>query len=126
MPTTITELYINGVAMPPPALQGVTIAHNKVWSSDTGRTASGKMVGTLVAVKTKLTIKWPALTEEQAAVIISAVNSAVSPFVPVKYRDASGTETTKTMYFGDISLTQYSWSDGFRRLVDVSVDAVEQ
>ena len=126
METSITELYVNGVALPTPALQGVTITHNKVWSSDTGRTASGKMVGTIVAVKRKLSIKWPPLTEQQVALIQSAVNNPDNPFVPVRYRDATGQEVTCTMYFGDPSYTQYSWSEGIRRVLDVTVDAIEQ
>ncbi len=126
MATSITELYVNGVALPTPALQGVTITHNKVWSSNTGRTASGNLVGTIVAIKRKLSIRWPPLTEQQVSLIQDAVNDPDHPFSTVRYRDADGQEVTCTMYFGDPSYTQYSWSDGIRRVLDVTVDAIEQ
>ncbi len=120
----ISSLKINGVTMPTPALQGVTLSSNKVWSADTGRTSSGKMVGTLVAVKAKIEIKWPPLTFAQVALIEAAVSG--DAFVPVQYTDMSGTTVTKTMYFGTPSYTQYSWCDGVCYVTDVSVDGVEQ
>lgn len=123
---TVSELYIDGVQMPTPALEGVTITSEKVWSSDTGRSATGLMLGTCVAVKEKISIKWPPLTPEQAAVIEAAVSDRSKPFVPLKYTDMTGTIVTKTVYFGTPSYTWYSWSDGVRYVKDVSVDAIER
>ncbi len=40
---TVSDLYINGTKMPDPALEGVTVNREKIWSSNTGRTTSGKM-----------------------------------------------------------------------------------
>lgn len=79
---TVSDLYINGVRMPDPALEGVTVSREKIWSSNTGRTASGKMAGTVVAVKTTLKIKWPVLTPAQVATIEGAVSDPDSPSVP--------------------------------------------
>ena len=118
------KLTIAGVVMPTPALKGVTIARNKIWSSDTGRTASGRMVGTLVAIKTKVNIKWPPLTLAQVAKIESAVST--DAFVPMTYTDMAGVERSLTVDFGDGTYTQYSWSDGICYVQDVSVDAIEQ
>lgn len=123
---TVRELYINGVLMPTPALNGVTISSNKVWSANTGRTTTGKMVGTIVCVKHKIAIKWPPLTEAQAAVIEAAVSDTDNPFVPVQYTDMAGNTVTYTMYFGDVTYTQYSWSEGLRYIMDVAVDGIEQ
>lgn len=123
---TISELYINGVKMPTPALEGVTITSEKVWSSDTGRSDSGLMLGTCVAVKAKIAIKWPPLTMAQVAVIEAAVSDKDNPFVPMKYTDMSGKAVTKTVYFGAPTYTQYSWSDGLQYIKDVSVDAIER
>lgn len=121
---TVSDLYINGVRMPDPALEGVTIGREKIWSSNTGRTTSGKMVGTVVAVKTTLKIKWPPLTPAQTAVIENAVSG--SPFVPVRFTDATGQTVTRTMYFGTPSYTVYSWADGVQYIKDVTVDGIEQ
>ena len=126
MAESVRNLIINGVEMPTPAHNGVKISTNKVWSSNTGRTTSGKMVGTIVCVKAKLEIKWPPLTEAQVAIIEAAVSDKSSPFVPVQYTDMKGNIVTKTMYFGDVSYSQYSWSEGLRYVTDVSVSAIEQ
>ena len=123
---TVSDLYINGTKMPDPALEGVTVSREKIWSSNTGRTASGKMTGIVVAVKTTLKIKWPVLIPDQVAVIEGAVSDPDNPFVPVKYTDATGSTVTKTMYFGTPSYTVYSWASGKQYIKDVSVDGIEQ
>lgn len=122
---TVTELKINGVVMPPPALQGVTITTEKIWSSDTGRTSSGRMVGTMVAKKSKIAIKWPALTMEQAETIEAAVSGS-GAFVPMEYTDMGGKTVKKTVYFGTPTYTIYSLADGFQYILDASVDGIEQ
>lgn len=122
---TISDLYINGTAMPTPALNGVTISREKIWSAATGRSSSGKMLGTIIAVKTTLKIKWPPLTMAQAAVIEAAVSSGTE-FFPVRFTDAGGTTRTLTMYAGTPTYTQYSWANGTQYVVDASVDLIEQ
>ena len=94
---TVSDLYINGVKMPDPALEGVTISREKIWSENTGRTASGKMAGTIIGIKSKISIKWPVLTPAQVATIEGAVSDPDSPFVPVKYTDATGTTVTNNV-----------------------------
>ena len=123
---TVSDLYINSKKMPTPALGGVVISREKIWSANTGRTAAGKMVGTVVAVKTTIKIKWPPLTPDQVAVIESAVSDGDNPFVPVKFTDATGVTVTKTMYFGTPTYTVYSWANGRQYLRDVSVTGIEQ
>lgn len=123
---TVSDLYINGQKMPTPALEGLILSREKVWSANTGRTAAGKMVGTVVAIKTTMKIKWPPLTPAQVAVIENAVSDSAHPFVPVKFTDATGATVTKTMYFGTPTYTVYSWANGRQYLRDVSVTAIEQ
>lgn len=123
---SVTELTINGVTMPTPALEGVTISTEKVWSANTGRTASGKMVGDIIARKTTIKIKWPVLTMEQAAVIEQAVSDSDRPFVPISYVDMCGSRVEKTVYFGTPTYTVYSWANGLRLVKDVAVDGIEQ
>ena len=123
---TVTDLYINGTKMPTPALEGVTVNREKIWSSNTRRTTSGKMVGTVVAVKTTLKIKWSALTPDQVGVIEGAVSDPDHPFVPVRYTDATGASVTQTMYFSAPSYAIYSWADGVQYIKEASVDGIEQ
>ncbi len=121
---TISDLYINNVRMPTPALQGVTITREPVWSAASGRTASGKMVGTIVARKTTLRLKWPPLTMAQAATLQQALEAA--DFLNVRFTDAGGVSRSLTMYAGTPSFSQYSWVEGVQYVVDVSVDLIEQ
>ena len=121
----IADLVVNGITLPTPALNGVTIAREKIWSASTGRTSSGKMVGTIVAQKTTLKITWPPLTMAQAALIQQAVTSNTE-FFHVSFTDASGTRRNLTMYAGTPTFTQYSWADGVQYVNDVAVDLIEQ
>lgn len=120
----ITDLSINNVTMPDPAAEGVTIATEKVWSANTGRTASGRMVGSVIARKTTIKLKWPVLTRTQAAVIEQAVSTG--DFVPISYLDMAGNRVTKTVYFSTPSYTLYSWANGLELVKDVSVEGIEQ
>lgn len=122
----VRELKINGVTMPTPALEGLTISTEKIWSSDTGRTSAGKMVGTIVAVKTTISITWPVLTMDQVAVIEAAVSDQDAPFVPIQYTDMTGQTVTKTVYFGTPTYTVYSWADGLQYVESVKVEGIEQ
>lgn len=123
---TVSELYINGVQMPTPALEGLTITSEKVWSANTGRSSSGKMLGTIVAIKATISIKWPPLTPAQVTIIEAAVSDKNSPFATLKYTDMTGTTVTKTVYFGTPSYTVYSWANGTQYIKDVTVDGIEQ
>lgn len=122
---TVTDLKINGVSMPTPAIEGVSIKREKIWSANTGRSSTGQMVGTVVAVKSTISITWPPLTPAQAKTIDDAVSSTAG-FLPLTYTELDGTTTTKTVYFGTPSYTQYSYANGIEYVTGVSVDAVEQ
>ena len=122
---TISDLVVNGVTLPAPALNGVSISREKIWSAATGRTASGKMVGTVIAQKYTLKVKWPPLTMAQAALIQQAVSSGPE-FFPVSFTDAGGQRRSLTMYAGTPTYTQYSWKQGMQYVVDVSVELIEQ
>jgi hypothetical protein len=112
--------------MPTPALGGMTITSEKIWSSNTGRSSSGKMLGTIVAIKSKINIKWGVLTTEEVAVIEKVVSNRSKPFVTMKYTDMTGTTVTKTVYFGTPSYTWYSWDANNQFVTDVTVDGIEQ
>ena len=123
---TVSQLYVDGVQLPTPAVEGITYTVNKIWSSNTGRLEqTGNLAGTIVTIKKKLEIKWPPLTYDQVGVIESAV-STMTPFHTLTYTDLTGTTTTMTVYFGDPTYTQYSWADGHQWFKNVAVSAIEQ
>lgn len=125
----VGELYINGTKMPDPALEGLTVSQEKIWSSNTGRAASGKMVGNLVAIKTTLKIRWPPLTPAQLSTILNAVSNASRPFVQVRFTNPAnptGALLEKTMYFGTPTYSVYSFATGVQKITSMTVDAIEQ
>ena len=126
MAITVSELYVDGVQLPTPAVDGITFTTSKIWSSNTGRLEqTGLLAGTIVCAKKKLQIKWPPLTWSQVSTIESAV-STLTPFHTLTYTDMTGTTTSMTVYFGDPSYTQHSWVAGMQYVNDVSVSAIEQ
>ena len=126
MKLTVKELYVDGVKLPTPALDGLTITTNKIWSANTGRLEStGEMAGTIVAIKRKLEIKWPELSMEDTKIIEDAVSSTTA-FHKLKYTDMTGATTTIDVYFGDPSYTIHSYSVGIQRIRDIAVSAIEK
>lgn len=126
MQLTVKEIYVDGVALPTPSLEGVTITPNKIWSANTGRLENtGEMAGTIVAIKKKVEIKWPLLSMEKIQIIENAISSTV-PFHALKLTDMTGQTIELTVYFGDPSYTIVSYSGGSQRVKDASVSAIEK
>lgn len=117
------RLVVDGVELPTPALEGITITHEPIWSSNTGRTASGKLVGTKVVDKWKLEVKWPVLSQSEAQKVF---NAASGDFKTVIFTDPFGTERTITAYCGTPTATPYSWVSGMRWLSNVELSIIEQ
>ena len=53
------ELIIGDVTMPTLKLNGLTITKEKIWSKNTGRAASGEMIGDIITTKYTLKCSWP-------------------------------------------------------------------
>ena len=118
------SIIIGGKTMPTLALKGLTVSKEKIWSSNTGRTASGNMVGDLIAVKYKLQCTWPPLSREQAAVVDSAITP---PFFDVEFTDpGSNSRITKKFYAGTPTYPVYSYANGVKTYAGVSVDLIEK
>lgn len=92
-------LEINGYTPPVPDKDGFSVTENKIWSKNTGRTASGLMVGDIVARKYSLAIKWTDIFENDVAEIDRAINSKA--FFPVKFINQRGETLTRTFYSDD-------------------------
>lgn len=124
---TVSNLTIDGVAMPAPkAPGGMKIKEEKIWSQNTGRTAAATMVGTILAIKHTVDISWPALTVEQVGIIEAAVSDRARPFSLMSYTDQTGTRHTMNVYFGTPSYTCFDWINGQWMVTDVAVSAIEQ
>lgn len=94
-----------------------------IWSSDTGRTLDGTMMGDVVAEKKNLKIDWSWLTAQQAALIKSCL---VTGFFPITFQDY-GTNVTIENYRGTISKDVGGYiGDGVFYYKSVSVDIVQR
>lgn len=117
------RLVVDGVELPTPALEGITITYEPIWSSNAGRVASGKLTGTKITSKWKLEVKWPVLSQSDAQKVFDA---ASGEFKTVIFTDYSGTERTITAYCGTPSAIPYSWASGLRWVTNVALSIIEQ
>jgi hypothetical protein len=106
------DIIIDGVTMPTPAISGLTIKKEKIWSNNTGRVANGDMVGDLIAIKYTLEITWPMLSRADTAKIDAAISPA---FFNVTFTDpGSNSRITKRCYSNTPSYPVYSYVDGVK------------
>lgn len=104
--------------------QKLDISREPIWSKNTGRVASGKMKGDIVAHKYKLTVTLPPMSDKEAASFDAAILTA---FFNVTFRNpTTGKNVTKKMYAGSPKYPVYSYVDGLPRYVGVAVDLIEQ
>lgn len=82
-----------------PAPTSLSVNDEIIWSSDTGRTLSGRMVGDPVAQKKTVSLKWEYLTETEEKII---KNTLVSGYFPVSFHD-DGIDITIEVYRGTLS-----------------------
>jgi hypothetical protein len=106
-----------------PAPVSLSIADELIWSSDTGRTLSGKMVGDVVAEKKTVSISWGILTEAE---LVKIKNKLTKGFFPVTFRDDGGLITI-SVYRGTLTKEILGkLSDGVFYYKSATVDLVQQ
>lgn len=121
----IKDTKINGHSVPLPDENGFAVTKNKLWSKNTGRTTSGKMVGDITAVKYTLVFSWSSLTGNQVSDLEAAVGSAA--FFPVKFpREGDMTALTKTFYAADMTYGAKIIKDGKAYYSDIKLELIEQ
>lgn len=126
MAITAIELKINGVKVKAPKIGGITRKPEKVWSSNTGRTASTRMVGTIRGIKRTLSISWPPLTQAEKEQIEDLVSDISAPFVSVEYTQPDGSTVKVECYFGTPSFKEWDYIGGQWMCTDGKVDAIER
>ena len=77
-----------------PSPDKLTTSDEIIWSSNTGRSSSGTMIGDVVAEKTTFEIGWGILTKAQRDLIRSKLTSGFHSFSVIE----DGTTTTITGY----------------------------
>ena len=88
-----------------PAPTSITVNDEIIWSSNTGRCASGEMIGDVIAQKKTLSLKWGVLEESELAVIKKVL---IAGYFPFSFRDG-GVDLTIKSYRGTLSKEQLGW-----------------
>ena len=123
---TYDVLYLDGVKVATPAENGITRSVNKTWSENSGRTTTGKAVGTIIYKKTKIEITWDKLSAEELQKIEDVVNDISKAFKEVEYRETNGTMTKITCYFGDSVVPIYRYKNGKAEVTGYKISAIQQ
>ena len=116
-------LKFNSVQMPEPALDGITIKKEKVWSKNANRTATGKFVGDIICIKYTMDIRWPPLSGTDVAKIDSYLNM---DSISVYFLDPGTNKyVTKNFYSATPSNPVYSYVNGVKTYHGVGVELIE-
>lgn len=108
---------------PLPAPVSISTSDEIIWSDNTGRVASGNMVGDVVAEKKNMEIKWGILTEAEVALIKSKLCAGFFPFT---FRD-DGVELTIQSYRGTLTKEHLGeQGDGIYYYRSASVSVIQQ
>lgn len=121
------KLIINGYEPPYKtiAMGSYAVTKNKIWSKNTGRSASGRMLGDVVAVKYTVAVKWEELSQAEVDALEDALS--VKPFFPVTFTDEKGGEISdKTFYSADMQYASKFYRKGEAFYSGVSVELIEQ
>lgn len=118
-------LKLDGELMPDPKLDGISFGTEKIWSKNTGRTSSTKMVGDIKGIKKTISIEFPALKREDIDKLEGVLNNTEKPFFECEIFNG---ETTfkKTVYAAAPSYKLYSAVDGIRLFTGYKINLVEQ
>lgn len=105
-----------------PAPTEISVNDEIIWSSNTGRTASGEMVGDVVTEKKDVSIKWGVLEDSEIKLIKKIM---IAGFFPISFRD-DGVELTITTYRGTLTKEQLGWYGGTFFYKSASVSIVQK
>ena len=121
----IETLEVEGIVFKV-AYNGYTYGRNKIHSSNTGRTNSGTMVGTILAIKDKVEVTLVPMNPATAKEIDSVVSSTTM-FHKANVLYLDGTSKELEIYFGDVSYHYLSRNLGDNGLITgVSVSLIER
>ena len=113
----MNEITINGIRLASPV--EITAADEIIWSSSTGRSASGIMAGDIIAAKRNISINWGVLTQVELNQIKNALSGTFYPCVILG--------ETLTVYRGTLQYNLLgTLSDGVTYYKSASVSLIQQ
>lgn len=114
-------LWSGAVVLPSPV--SISVNDEIIWTSDTGRTLSGKMVGDPVAEKKTVSVKWGILTEAEMLLI---KNTLTKGYFPISFHD-DGTDLTIESYRGTLSKEHLGYiGDGTYYYKSATVEIIQR
>lgn len=113
-----------GTQVAEPAHKGINVTDETIWSSNTGRSSTGKMIGDVVARKATIEVTWNALTYAQTKEIADAIKAGGN-FFYIKYPDL-GQYKVKEVYAGNVPRELYSLHEGIKYYTGVQVTFIER
>ncbi len=121
---TITDYFwINGVLVKAPFK--INITKNKLWSEGSGRSLTGKWLGSIKARKYKLEVAWRQLSDAEAKTISNVIDA--DDFFPVKFWDPDTNDyKTITCYSSDPDFDVYSYNEKYKTYKGINCSFVEQ
>ena len=114
-------LECDGQELPAPV--SLKVDDEILWSSATGRTLDGTMLGDVVAEKKTLSVNWGILQESELMII---KNKLIAGFFPITFHD-DGQDITIPTYRGTLSKEQIGrLDDGIFYYSSASVQIIQQ
>ena len=106
-----------------PAPVSISIGDEIIWSANTGRSASGAMIGDVVAQKKNIAITWGILTEAEMAVIKSVCTAG---FFTISFHD-DGVDLSIRAYRGTLTKEAIGYlSDGVYYYRSASLSIIQK
>lgn len=113
-------LKVNGVAIAAPSAYEVTIQD---LDGESNRNASGNMIRDRIAVKRKINLEWPPLSQVEISTLLNAVSSV---FFTVTFPDPQQGMITNTMYVGDRTAPAYQYKNGEVKWSGLKMNFIEK
>ena len=110
--------------MPPPS--EVNFTNNKIWSQNTGRTASGKMVGDIIGIKKTISLRWFDLSPDEIKLINGYISSVANSFFTITILNEEFEQKSYKVYAADPTYEVWGWDKRRRLCKGLAVELVEQ
>ena len=105
-----------------PSPDSITTSDEIIWSANTGRSSTGKMIGDVIAEKTTFAIQWGVLTKAQRDLIRSNIRSGFHPFSVIE----DGAETQIDSYRSTITFDTLGTHGGVTYFKNMQVSIIQQ
>lgn len=113
-------ISINGVPITSPKTFEAAVSD---LDGESNRNLFGELVRSRIAVKRKLTLEWPPLTQSEMSTLLTAVSGV---FFTATYPDPQEGMVTKTMYVGDRTAPAYQYINGEVKWSGLKMNFIEK